>query len=108
MDDRNGPLRPVIEAPYEDGPRLAFADWCGGQSDAEIAARGEYIRIEINHAREPFNSSGGVNSQDPMAEAERRFNWLGDSERAGELWETHGRDWRETLLEWGQSYSSLR
>ncbi len=46
-------LRAVLESPDDDAPRLAYADWLEKQGGAAVAARAEFIRIQIQSARTP-------------------------------------------------------
>lgn len=45
MDDQRR-LQAVLDAPEDDAPRLAYAEWCDRQRDA----RGEFIRFQIEQA----------------------------------------------------------
>lgn len=55
MSDGDGLLRAVCEAPWDDTPRLVYADWLEEHGDADRAA---YIRFEIGLAR--HFAAGGV------------------------------------------------
>ena len=71
-------LRAVIDAPDDDGPRLAFADWRESRGDAD---RAEFIRVQLRLAR--------MRRDDPDRPAPAR--------RQGELIREHGRRWAEAL-----------
>jgi uncharacterized protein (TIGR02996 family) len=46
-------LQEILEHPEDDVPRLVFADWLMGQDDPVLAARGEFIRLQIERHRLP-------------------------------------------------------
>src|SRR4051794_26035712 len=48
MTDAEPLLRMIWDAPYDDEPRLAYADWLEEQGDAE---RAEIIRVQIELSR---------------------------------------------------------
>lgn len=43
-------LQAVLDAPDDDAPRLAYADWC----DQNGNPRGQFIRFQIEHAEETY------------------------------------------------------
>jgi uncharacterized protein (TIGR02996 family) len=48
-------LAAIIDAPGEDAPRLASADWLQEQDDPERAARGEFIVLQYARERAPWD-----------------------------------------------------
>jgi uncharacterized protein (TIGR02996 family) len=48
MTDEATLLKAVLDAPDDDAPRLAYAQWSDGQGDAASIARGELIRAQID------------------------------------------------------------
>ena len=52
MSDRDALLAAIRENPDDDTPRLAYADWLDEQGGTSNEAQAEYIRLEIQHARD--------------------------------------------------------
>jgi uncharacterized protein (TIGR02996 family) len=80
MTDRDAFLRAIIDRPEDDTARLVFADWLEEHGEA---ARGEFIRIEVQLARR--------DPDDEAAEARRRDLFA----RRDELLRAHKREWLE-------------
>jgi uncharacterized protein (TIGR02996 family) len=74
-------LPAILANPDDDGPRLVYADWLDEQGDPDLAARGEFIRLQCALAR-------------PLSEAGPRAAW---HERLLELQERHEAEWRREL-----------
>ena len=49
-------LKAVLDAPDDDAPRLAYADWCAQQPDEPARARAEFIRAQIRVFQPDFDS----------------------------------------------------
>ncbi len=75
-------LRAVLQAPEEDGPRLAYADWCDAQRDP---ARAALIRGQVELARATQPST---------------MDWLRRSAELEDLVEQHGPRWLAELGDW--------
>jgi len=98
MDARGeAPLQAVLERPYDDPPRLAYARWLEERraDDPYARLRAEFIRLQVKLARESF--AGGAPVEDEDAELLRRVRWLEDVERERELREAHGPRWAEPV-----------
>ena len=52
MSDDVALLAAIRAHPDEDTPRLVYADWLEEQGGESNVARAEYIRLEIEHARD--------------------------------------------------------
>src|SRR5262249_50631056 len=78
MTDADALLSGVCAEPDEDAPRLVYADWLGGQGDAD---RAQFIRTQCELAKLP--------PDDPRRAALQR------RERA--LWRRHKKAWLEPL-----------
>ncbi len=48
MSDEAALLSAVLSSPHADAPRLAYADWLQQSGNAANAARGEFIRVQID------------------------------------------------------------
>src|SRR5690242_1539927 len=99
MNEREGFLAAIQEAPDDDTPRLVFADWLDERDDP----LGEFIRLQIEP--EPLR----IPRADPLEELERvrrlrkippGKNWSDDSwplarklDRESELLRAHRSDW---------------
>lgn len=82
MSDDEALIRAIAEQPEEDTPRLALADWLDELGGEANVARAEFIRIQVELARQP----------DATTQAELR-------RREAELWVLHRHAWRESLPE---------
>ena len=73
-------LKAVLDKPDDDGPRLAYADWCLQQTEEVTRARGEFIKLEIELVRTPYNPLRppvkAWNRQDRLLNLYRK-NWSG-------------------------------
>lgn len=77
-------LQAVLDAPDDDAPRLAYAQWCEQQADEASTARAELIRTQLDLA-----------AMDPAdVKAGRAFR---REQRVRELLERHGTTWRQPL-----------
>jgi uncharacterized protein (TIGR02996 family) len=83
-------LAAVLAAPHDDAPRLAYADWLAGLPDEADQRRAEFIRLQIQLAREPFAGPIGA---DPNVELVRRARWLQSDARERELRELRASAW---------------
>jgi uncharacterized protein (TIGR02996 family) len=52
MSEKDALLTAIRDNPEDDTPRLAYADWLDEQGGAANEAHAEYIRLEIQHARD--------------------------------------------------------
>jgi uncharacterized protein (TIGR02996 family) len=83
MTDEATRLKPVLDAPNDDAPRLAYAQWIESQGDAISLARGELIRaIELLHM-DPAVVAGGLA--------------FGTQQRIQDLIDRHGSAWGQAL-----------
>jgi uncharacterized protein (TIGR02996 family) len=78
MSDVAGLMQAIHEQPDDDLPRLAFADWCEEQG-AGGAARAEFIRTQIEHARlSPYDPRRHLlHKREEELLAAHRSEWLG-------------------------------
>jgi uncharacterized protein (TIGR02996 family) len=75
-------LTEVLEHPEDEAPRLAYADWCKQNGDAD---RAEFIRIQCRRAaRDPYDKT-----QDGLAKKENT------------LLKKHGQRWQADVRQWG-------
>jgi uncharacterized protein (TIGR02996 family) len=95
MSDEATLLTAVLDAPDDDAPRLAYAQWSAGQGDAASIARGELIRAQIDlaHTAPEVIRSGGA------AGLQRRIDQL----IAG-----HGAAWAGVIAGWVDGYHFVR
>jgi uncharacterized protein (TIGR02996 family) len=84
MTDEAALLKAVLDAPQDDAPRLAYAQWLDGQGDALSMARGELIRgqIDLTHADPALVRSGLAFSA---------------QQRITDLIELHGSSWGQAI-----------
>src|SRR5262245_14221810 len=82
MSDEKALLAAIWDQPHEDTPRLVYADWLDEQGDPAKAARAEFIRMQCELARDPWDDSP------------RRTEL---SEREKELLKLHAKAWRKEL-----------
>lgn len=84
MTDEAARLKAVLDAPEDDAPRLAYAQWIESQGDAISLARGELIRaqIELLHMDPALVNSGLA---------------LGTQQRISDLIDLHGSSWGQAL-----------
>src|SRR5215470_14907855 len=76
-------LKAVVDSPDDDGPRLAYADWCDGRGTPPPAPRGEFIRLQLELARR-------ISTRSPSQR-------IADDTRELELLERYGRAWAGEL-----------
>jgi uncharacterized protein (TIGR02996 family) len=81
MDNKQGFLRMICETPYEDAPRLVYADWL---EESGYQDRADFIRVQC-----------ALDS--PDTRVDRRANLL---DREWSLWMEHQDEWEEPLGEW--------
>src|SRR5260370_3542865 len=81
-------LADVIENPDDDTPRLVFADWLEEQGDAASAGRAEFIRLQIERARQTPYQPGQKYDLPP---------------RESQLLDKHGKAW---LRAWRRRWTS--
>jgi uncharacterized protein (TIGR02996 family) len=100
MSDEAALLAAILAHPEEDTPRLVYADWLDEQGGVSNTDRAEYIRLEINFARE-FPERRWSKAK---AEAQKR---------ARQLFAKHCRDWfpelygRKNILRGGRGYPDM-
>lgn len=84
MTDEAARLKAVLDAPQDDAPRLAYAQWLDSQGDALSPARGELIRaqIDLKHMGPAFVKSGLA---------------FGTQQRITDLIALHGSQWAQAL-----------
>ncbi len=100
MSDEAALLAAIRANPDEDTPRLVYADWLDEQDGQSNTARAEYIRLEIQFARD-F--------------PERRWSKAKDEarKRARQLFAKHRNEWfpelygRKNILRGGRGYPDL-
>src|SRR5882672_7014009 len=101
MSDEQALLAAIFAHPEEDTPRLVYADWLDEQGGESNAARAEYIRLEIEHARNFPERQWSKEKADAQ-------------KRASELFAKHHRDWfgalygRRSLLRGAQASVQYR
>jgi len=95
MTDEAERLKAVLDAPQDDAPRLAYAQWLDGQADASARARAELIRaqIELLHMDPAVVSSGLA---------------FGTQQRIQDLIDRHGPAWGQALAGWVESFQFER
>jgi uncharacterized protein (TIGR02996 family) len=74
-------LLAILDDPADDIPRLVYADWLDDHGDRAGAVRAEFIRLQVESARQ---------SQDRQRVA--RLN-----QQSSALWQEHGRDWSDVI-----------
>src|SRR5437660_1562327 len=95
MSDDRAMLQPVLDAPDDDAPRLAYAAWSEAQGEEVAAARGELIRAQIELERMEHKNA-------PAGELFRI------RDRIDELITRHGREWAQPLRDWVESFEFRR
>ncbi|WP_437533491.1 TIGR02996 domain-containing protein [Sorangium sp. So ce726] len=95
MTDEATLLKAVLDAPDDDAPRLAYAQWSSGQGDAASIARGELIhaQIDLMHTAPEVIKTG------------RAF---GLQHRIWELIERHGASWAGAIAGSVDAYHFVR
>jgi uncharacterized protein (TIGR02996 family) len=95
MTDDAAQLKAVLDAPDDDAPRLAYAQWSEDQGDALSVARGELIRaqIDLTHMDPEYVGTG------------RAF---GTQQQIRELVDSHGAAWAGALAEWVDAFYFVR
>lgn len=95
-------LREVIAHPWDDAPRLAYAERL--EAADPLDPRAEFIRLQIRLAREPFAREVGPD-EDMNVEVGRRMNWMFAQDREAELLDRYGAEWaggvRELVTDYG-------
>ncbi|QJX00385.1 TIGR02996 domain-containing protein [Frigoriglobus tundricola] len=77
MNDRPALMAAIIAHPDEDTPRLALADWLQEHGDEHDRARAEFIRLQIQSAKEPdVKTRRAVESRAKKLEEAHRKAWL--------------------------------
>src|SRR5690349_5167993 len=80
-------LRAIAEAPADDAPRLAYADWLEERGDAE---RAEFIRVQCALARLPEDNPARPKLQ----------------RREKALLKKHGKAWRDECPGWARDQNA--
>ncbi len=88
-------LKPVLDHPDDDAPRLAYAEWCAAQPDEATRARAELIRTQVAIKRIPL-------------EEFRRGAGYVEQMRVYELLDRYGSEWGEPLRGLADSYEFQR
>jgi uncharacterized protein (TIGR02996 family) len=92
MTQEDAILQDVLENREDDTPRRVYADWLLDRGDDVSAARGEFIHVQCDLAREPAGS--------PRRERLER--------REHDLYETHAREWDSLFQRVGCTYWEYR
>src|SRR5579863_406276 len=76
-------LKVLLDAPDNDAPRLAYADWCTQQPDEVIRARADFIRAQVRMLEPDFESLDDVSRYRVSSRAEEllasyREAWAGE------------------------------
>jgi uncharacterized protein (TIGR02996 family) len=95
MTDDPARLKAVLDAPDDDVPRLAYAQWNEEQGNALSAARAELIRAQID-----------LTQRDPEEVATGRA--YGVQHRIQELIDGHGGSWAAALAQWVDAFYFVR
>ncbi|MEM7154396.1 MAG: TIGR02996 domain-containing protein [Myxococcota bacterium] len=88
-------LADVIAAPFDDGPRLAFADFLDAQAGG-ADPRAEFIRLQLRLVQ-PMDVAPAGASKDPNAEIGRRMAYMQDQQREQQLLAQHEAAWSANL-----------
>lgn len=95
MTDEAAQLKAVLDAPQDDAPRLAYAQWIESQGDAISLARGELIRAQIDLVHmDPAVLSSGLA--------------FGAQQRISDLIDRHGSSWGQALAGWVDAFQFER
>lgn len=90
-------LAGVVGAPFDDAPRLAYADHLDAESDGP-SLRAEFIRLQIRLATERFDEPSAATAGDVNAEIARKMDLLAAQRRQEELLAGHQATWAEEIL----------
>lgn len=95
MTDEATRLKAVLDAPQDDAPRLAYAQWLDSQGDAISLARGELIRAQIDLVHmDPAVVSSGLA--------------FGTQQRIQDLIDRHGSTWGQAVAGWVEMFQFER
>lgn len=95
MTDEATLLKAVLDAPDDDAPRLAYAQWSDAQGDAVSVARGELIRAQIDL----------MHTSPEVIKAGRAFVV---QHRIKALIDRHGASWAGAIAGWVDAYHFVR
>ncbi|WP_437816039.1 TIGR02996 domain-containing protein [Sorangium sp. So ce1078] len=95
MTDEATLLKAVLDAPDDDAPRLAYAQWSDAQGDAVSVARGELIRAQIDL----------MHTSPEVIKAGRAF---GVQHRIEALIDRHGATWAGAIAGWVDAVHFVR
>ncbi len=105
MPDEQSLLASVIQEPFDDAPRLAYADWCAQQETRPPGPRAEFIRAQVEIERVRRDGFAAADQQD---EIRQRLAWQAAVDLEAELLARHGSDWARPLQRWIDGYTFAR
>src|SRR5690349_17980473 len=80
MSQEDAFLQAIIDSPDDDAPRLLFADWLEERGDV---ARAEFIRVQIELARLPFDDErvSALQAREFRLLSRHGMTWLNGAEQ---------------------------
>lgn len=105
MPNEQALLADVIQNPYDDAPRQAYADWCAQQETQPPGPRATFIRAQLEIERVRRDGFAGVDRRD---EIRQRLAWQESMNLEAELLEKHGPEWARPLQRWIDGYTFAR
>lgn len=91
-------LADVVDAPFDNAPRLAYADHLDTESEGP-SLRAEFIRLQIQLATERFDQPTAATAGDVNAEIARKMAWLTAQQRVQLLIDGNKAAWAAQLLQ---------
>jgi len=87
----------VIAAPFDDAPRIAYADHLDAQPGGPDP-RAEFVRVQLRLSSERFDQPPAATAGDPNAEIARRMELLALEQRDKDLLEQYTATWAADIL----------